>query len=546
MPANTPKMSSKTFDGWIKEAAEQSKGRNPDIEAVRYCTQQAYFNSSNLAESFWNFSLRISGRERDGLVKDRRYEFAEFVTDPHPYKMLQAARGSWKSSLAVVDYTAWSIGRDITLNGGESKIRILLASETELLAKRNMLGVRQLLEWREPLIQLIGKQRPAARTSKMWGKDKLVSALRRDARILEPTVSPIGRETEATGFHYDEIIADDLEAERSSANIDMIEGCWELYKLLQSIMHRGGKFFLVCTRWHPDDIYVRIEEQNKWLPDNQKIKVLKIPSDDGEGKEIGKLNFPNVLTKDELEGLREKQGTRIFNCQYRLRVSDDEDTKLKKEWIKYSTPKLLSQPGMNIYVTADFAWTEGKKQDFRKATKPDFTVVKTIAVDYKFRYIVIDWFRDRCSKRKAVEEIYRQYFEHSAILAVLQRYDRSQIADTIDNYGFEYGALISAEWIQYPGRQSKDDRIETVLAPSYEAGKWFIMPDMQWFINEEYMPFPKGKKDGLDCQCNVIHVASPAATKTFTPKQNPTQRRIKMLKAGTFDPDPNDDDWMNV
>jgi len=460
--------------------------------------------------------------------------------------MLQAARGSWKSSLAVVDYAAWRIGRDMVLNDGDSKLRVLLASETEHLAKRNLRGVRQLMEWRRGYSALLGKQKPGPRDVKPWGTTQITCKSRKDSTVLEPTVAIQGRDTEITGFHYDLIIADDLEAERSSASADMIENCWELYRLLQSILNRGGDFMLVCTRWHPDDIYVRIAEQNKWLPKNQKIKILVLPSDDGEGKEIGNLNFPGVLSKDELEGLREKQGTRIFNCQYRLRVSDDEDAKLKKQWVRFQYPELLKQKKLNIYTTADFAYTEGKPIDFRRKKKPDFTVIMTIAVDEQFRYTVIDWFRDRCSKRKAIQELYAQYFRHNAISAILQKYDRSQVGDAIENYGFEYGKFMVTEWITYPHRYGKTDRIETVLAPLFEAGKWFLMSDMKWFLDEEYLQYPKGKFDGLDCMCNVVHIASPSTIQKRKEEKNETQKRIKMLKAGTYNPNPDEDDWLSV
>ena len=864
------------FETWLNRAKEAQREKNYD--EVRRCYQNAYFNASNLADSLWNFSKKVVGRDVEGLVDDRRREFADFVTQDHPRKMLQAARGSWKSSIAVVDYSAWLVGRDYLVNNGESRIRILLASETEELAKRNLRGIRQIMEWREQYVELAGNHRPE-RDFQLWGKTNLTSGFRKDPTILEPTISVMGLDTARTGFHYDviicfdpeawvytadglrrvkelrlgdkllthegryrpvtglanrqakervevkirgamgfphvvtsdheyltpqgwiragdlrpgdsvrrpfhgaerypcpipddpelwwvlgwwvaegsiisqrrlsfaihakevntaaqfteilgrysqvsdyvyypknsrgatyqikgiapwivdycknrlyrgpfrknipaelyslsresriaflrglwqgdgtarkepsgkwtgnitssseEIIAgatqllwdlgvscsahvtnqnrtyrvffgkgvlellspgncpkqkknlsprsispwaivssvdplgpgevvsvsvaedhsiampgaithncDDLEAERTSASRDLIDSCWEFYRLLLSILTPGGTLLIVGTRWHPEDIYAKIEEQNTFLKDNRKVKILTIPSDDGEGLEIGNLNFPNVLTKEELEAFRDSQGPRIFNCQYRLRPHEDEEAAFKKDWIRFVSLSALKNKRLNVYVTCDFAWTEKSATDFRRAKKPDFTVVETWAVDDDYHYHCLDWFRERCSKRKAVEELYRQYFEHEAISAIGQKYDRSQIADTIDQYGFEYGKFVSMDWIAYPAPAGgkKQDRILAVCEPAFHACRVHITRDMEWFIKEEYEPFPKGKMDGFDCICNVIHVASPGGKVHVKTKETEHSRRIKMLKAGTFEPAlsaSKEEDWRQV
>jgi hypothetical protein len=536
------------FETWTNRAKEAQREKN--YSEVRRCYQNAYFNASNLADSLWNFSKKVVGRDVEGLVDDRRREFADFVTQDHPRKMLQAARGSWKSSIAVVDYSAWLVGRDYLVNNGESRIRILLASETEELAKRNLRGIRQIMEWREQYVELAGNHRPE-RDFQLWGKTNLTSGFRKDPTILEPTISVMGLDTARTGFHYDVIICDDLEAERTSASRDLIDSCWEFYRLLLSILTPGGTLLIVGTRWHPEDIYAKIEDQNSSLKDNRKVKILTIPSDDGEGLEIGNLNFPNVLTKEELEAFRDSQGPRIFNCQYRLRPHEDEEAAFKKDWIRFVSLSALKNKRLNVYVTCDFAWTEKSATDFRRAKKPDFTVVETWAVDDDYHYHCLDWFRERCSKRKAVEELYRQYFEHEAISAIGQKYDRSQIADTIDQYGFEYGKFVSMDWIAYPAPAGgkKQDRILAVCEPAFHACRVHITRDMEWFIKEEYEPFPKGKMDGFDCICNVIHVASPGGKVHVKTKETEHSRRIKMLKAGTFEPAlsaSKEEDWRQV
>lgn len=535
------------------EKAKSIPSRSPkQRREIRECYRQAYFNCKDIENGFWNFSKYVVGRAQDGLTEDKRYEFARFVTGPHPRKMLQAARGSWKSSIGIVDYAAWLIGRDMVLHNDESRIRILLASETEALSQRNLRGIRQIMEWRKPYITLVGNHKTQASRGaelKMWGKTQLTSRFRNDAGILEPTISAMGQDTERTGFHYDIILMDDLEAERTSGSLELIENCWEFYKLMLSILDPGGLLLLVCTRWHPDDIYARMEDQNSLMAPDKRFKILKIPADDGEGREIGRPNFPSVLSKAQLEHFREAQGPKIFNCQYRLTVVEDEAAIFQKSWVKFTSLTDLLKKKLNIYTTADFAWTEKSAMDFRKSKKADFTVVMTVAVDEDFRYHVLDWFRERCSKRAAVEELYRQYFHHNAIRAILQKYDRSQIGDAVEQYGYEAGKFLVTDWVVYPPKQGvkKVDRIETALAPLFESGKIFITRDMTWFLQEEYESFPKGKFDGFDCLCNIVHFAAPALKKQAVEKRTETQKRVEKLKAGTFDPNEgSSDDWRLV
>jgi hypothetical protein len=252
------------FWTWKRRAKHFQEAKKPEF--VRFCQQKAYLASDDPGLSFFQFSKDICGRKYDS---DRRLEFHPFITKPHRFKMLQAARGSWKSSVCCVDFSAWLIARDWFLNEGESNLRIAVASEVLALAQRNVRSILRLMR-RAEYLYLAGDHKSTARHQKPWGITGAISDFRPDAGLMDPTLMPIAINTETTGFHFDYILGDDVEAERSSATREMIENVLDYIRLLYSILDPNGTFHLLCTRWHEHDAYAQIEKENQFILRNPK------------------------------------------------------------------------------------------------------------------------------------------------------------------------------------------------------------------------------------------------------------------------------------
>lgn len=521
---------------------------------VKECKKKAYLDSWDLAESMWMYSKDIVGRGKDGLVKDTRYEFVTFLTSPSRWKMLQAARGSWKSSFAV-DYATWKITREVYLTG-QSNLRVLFASETLELATRNLEWARRLFERNEGYISLFGQMWPTSRTDGLeWGKWKITTRYRVDTRLVEPTVMGMSLDTERTGFHFDMIICDDLEAQRGSATALQIEKCWDFYKLLHSLLTPSiGEMVLVCTRWHPDDIYARLEDYNAEVADDdeEKFQVLKIPAcDEGDLALRGKnqmkkanLRFPNVLPLKELKRLKRMQALNVFSCQYLLKPVPDEDKRFKDKYIRWADSEMWKGKNGNIYTTSDIAYTKESQAQFRRGIKTAYSVVMTVFVDEQWNYFVMDVFRARCGMTETIQEIYRQAAVWGSHCVVLQSFDRAGIEETLDQYGETIDQHLYKVWLSYPSDQSKLARIETLLEPRFRGLKMYLHPSMSWFLNDEYRNFPRSKFfDGFDCLCNVVKQAVPALVRHEDPELTAQQRRIRQLKAGIYDPEGKKSRW---
>lgn len=507
-------------------------------EAVRYCMARAYVldegaDVEDLAVSFYRFCYEVLGYV--DMYEPFHMPICRFVVDPWRFKMLQACRGSFKSSIATYGYILWKMAQEYTVTGAVNK-RYLIACENLTLALKFLRSVKQVCEKNRDYIEIFGNQVPTKASTNQWTDYKLTSAFKTDWRMAEPTVSPIAIDADRTGFHVDEVVCDDLETERNSASREQIDGCWSFYRLLHSIREpQDGRMMIVSTRWHYDDIYQRILDRNVKSPDIFKYKTLIKPA-----VEDSKLAFPTRYNEETLAELRLEQGSYIFSCQYLLDPVPESERKFKKGWMKYSRPQMFTQERLRTFTGCDFAFTEQRRIDTGEIVKADYTVILTVLVDEVWNFIIKDWFRERCSKLEGVAEMFRQCAAHGSMCAALQKYDRSQMGDIIEIYAHdnEYSRFAPRlEWISYPSSQKKEDRIETALQPLFESKRVFLLPNMDWF-EQELLDFPRGAyDDGCDALCNIVKVSKPPPRTKMALYDNPILRRIRRLHKG-LDPDP--------
>jgi hypothetical protein len=198
----------------------------------------------------------------------------------------------------------------------------------------------------------------------------------------------------------------------------------------------------------------------------------------------------------------------------------------------------------NIYTTADIAYTKEKQAEFRRGPKVAYSVVMTVFVDEMWNYFVMDCFRQRCGMTETIKEVFRQKNIWGSIGVVLQTFDRAGIEETIEQYGHATQDYVYPIWLSYPADQSKIARIETLLEPRFRNRKMFLHPSMTWFLGEEYRKFPKSSFfDGFDCLCNIVKESAPALAQKKDVELTAQQKRIKQLKAGTYDPDDQRGRW---
>jgi hypothetical protein len=550
------------FKRWI----ELAKKHEDDPEATLYCQRQAYFNSSNLGESFYQFVADVITRGMDPNQLDpgphrRACRFAARNTDLDDKKfppdkgdgrrkLYYASRGTFKSTIVATAYAVWRIGREYLLTG-ESRIRIAFCSEKQEMAQRNLEGVRQALELNPEIIRLMGNHRPertglsADDFSRVWSRGALKSRYRIEPLLIEPTVGWISIKATRTGFHYDILICDDVQAETVSYSLDQVESCWRFFELLDKILVQdgSGEKLVLGTRWGNDDIFARIKAQNLDLPQERQYDMLVIPARSGDPK-TGKINFPTIFTSGYLEAEYTKN-KRMYMNQMMLESIADEDMEFKLEYLrdrKASPDRIaeIARGRVNLITAVDFAFTEQAKYVAYGSKAPDYTVVLTCAIDADWNYYVIEWFRERCTKTAAMRELYRQWqgherrgkFAQRSRRVIIQRFDTAQMEDALFQYGRQVGFQLPIDWITYPSKMNKDARIETALEPLFSQKKIWIPEDWEWFITEEYETFPESKKkDTLETLANIMWGSNPGLADLEVHKITPNELRIQKLQA---------------
>lgn len=515
-----------SYNEWIdlaKSLRRSTKPIFPEID-IRYSIARAYVCD----DGFYEYCRDVLGF--DDLYEPFHRPICNHVVDKnHRFKMLQACRGSFKSSIGTMGKASRVIAKEFVETGAVNQ-RILIASESLDLSKQFVKVTEQIVSSKR-WMDLYGDHKGDVRRVG-WGSNWFTSRYRTLARLKEPTVSAMSLGSPKAGFHYEHIIADDLETERASATRDQIDKCWDFYRLLHSLLEPTEAYLdLISTRWHYDDIYSRIIERNKDDDPEYRFKILVKPAKEPDGT----LSFPTRFSDDVLQNLQKKQGGYIFSCQYLLDPVPPEDRKFKEGWIRYAAKDLIRpDKKYRIFIGADFAYTQKKAIErgigYRLA---DYTVIVTVAVDERWNYIILDAFRERCSKLEGVREMFRQYYTHKAVEIGAEKQDKLLVEDVVEQYAFQTRTFRPRiDWIAYPNRMSKEERIETVLQPLFESGKVYLQPGMKW-LEQELLDFPRGAHDdGLDALVNAVHVSRPALQKRPKSQLTDIQRRIAYLKKG--------------
>jgi len=212
---------------------------------------------------------------------------------------------------------------------------------------------------------------------------------------------------------------------------------------------RGGFERYIGTRYHFNDTYREIMKREAAIP--RIYPATKNGEVDGE---------PVLLTREELNDKRRKQGSFVFGCQMLQNPIADAVQGFKREWMKFYKTK-MDGTGMNIYILVDPA-NEKKKES-------DYTAMFVVGL-------------------AADQNTY-----------ILEEHIESKMED--ENYRFAITPL--------GGSMAKNDRIRrlipdfqngniyfplTLTYVDYEGTSWDLV---QVFIDAEYIAFPVGEHEDM-------------------------------------------------
>lgn len=440
-----------------------------------------------ITSSLFYFDKTILGyKDMDESV---HLELCEFINDRYiengelkPFKLTLLPRGSFKSSVVTVGHAIQSVVRD-------PDIRILIANEKLDNAKAFLSEIKGHFESNEKFKNFYGDY-----VSKFGWREESIVVSKRKKNLKEPTISCAGVEVVKVGMHYDLIIMDDLVSDLNIGTKEQMDKVKDFYRLALSLLEPNGKIIVIGTRWHFNDLYNHLIENEKHRF-NYYIRGAYNPD--------GSLWFPNRLTEEFLQDQRQSQSSYQFACQYLNSPVDDESAKFKKEWIKHFSihlgGKLVPQNSnkvehfnlkdCRIYIHIDPATSDRKRGDFSA-----FIVTAISPEDFVY---VLEAKREKINLTRLIDKIFEYYKKYPHVKKIFLEMQATQqmIKFPLFEEMKRRRIYLPIEEIQHSWVRSKEDRISG-LVPRFEFGTIFLKPDMTE-LEDELLRFPVGQHDDL-------------------------------------------------
>lgn len=234
---------------------------------------------------------------------------------------------------------------------------------------------------------LIGEKRKDA-----WNTEMIQFAIDNNLRRgVDPTIQTAGAETDMTGTHWDNGVADDIVAKSNSSTPTLLAGTRELVSDMHAQRDAGSRLNVNGTRWNDDDAYSPIVGEpgiNEWsgtlakyscffvatvLDGDKTVSVPLMPNGTyitplGYGKPIWPEGFPMTRIEETRAGITNDYH---WAGQYYNQFIGTSNRVFKAEWISevekvhgrfagFATARIASELKLNIFMAAD---TAGGKAD---------------------------------------------------------------------------------------------------------------------------------------------------------------------------------------
>jgi predicted phage terminase large subunit-like protein len=409
-------------------------------------------------------------------------------------------RGTFKSSVVTIGFSL-----QIALN--EPNARILIDSETQSKAKAFLSETKGHLEtnelYRSVFKSIHGVYPDGVSTKRnkdlLWTNQEIVLASR-SKPLKEPSIMVSGIDKSINGMHYDYIIGDDLHSEKNVTNSEQIQQVVDHWKLLYSLLDPGKVLIIIGTRWHFVDLYQEILDNHR---DDYNVIIRKAIKKDGEAF------FPQRLPLEELEKIKQKQGSAHFSNQYMNEPISADDATFKRENLEKARIdwELVKDQPMNWYMMVDPSF-EGPYSDRAALVVGGMNHLRDIFA----RHIVAQ----KMNYSKLID----------AIFNLNATYKPKTIAvKTVSSAGKSFMYELNNEqkrrgvWLpirELKDNKNKEDRIRG-LAPLYEYGHAHHVKGTSQLLDleDELLKFPVGSTDDIiDAWASILEIATPPNSRT--------------------------------
>ncbi len=418
-------------------------------------------------------------------------DMEKFINRKSIRKLLLVPRGHLKTAMITKGFSIQSILRD-------PDIRILIANQVWDKSREMLYEIKQLLTEKTVLPKLFGSF-----VSERWREDDIVIRQRTKA-LAAPTIGTSGVEAELTSSHYDLILLDDLQGEKNFQTPESREKVKRYYRSMIDLIEPGGTIIVIGTRWHLDDVYQYILDNEAEYYDVTVRKVM----------EEGRIIFPKKFQKkfnpvvkswesvayhctDYIDYLK-KRPSEEFSSQYMNDPIDSLNQIFKKEYFKTYDRR---PDRLYISMTIDPAISEKQSSD-------NFAI-NVAGMDENYRIYVLDTLKGHWKVAESIDNIFTTYqkWKPSAIGLETVAYQKA-LKSWLEEKMRERGIYFPITELRRSTNETKEFRIKA-LEPFYRDGMIYHAPWMK-SLEEELLQFPKGKHDDeIDALASQLELLMP-------------------------------------
>lgn len=248
-------------------------------------------------------------------------------------------------------------------------IRILWISEALGQAEKRMRRVKSLLESKKIQEDWCSSPEQGFGPFKQSDEDRWMSTqvyVARTLQSVDPTLEAVGSGGAITGGHFDLIVADDLEDDKTTYTLNQRQKTRDWFRgTIGPMLVRGGTMIVIGTRKHHDDLYGHMIEDPTWRVIEDKA-ISQFPESyhfitekDEHGREVitdvhieGDTEVLWEAERDIKYLLRERQavGQVLFSREFQNEVQDDSAAAFRMEWIKSAQER---GKGLSLYELPD-------------------------------------------------------------------------------------------------------------------------------------------------------------------------------------------------
>ena len=396
--------------------------------------------------------------------------------------------------------TTWVKLRIAQLILGNPNVRILLASTTTNLVADELNDIVRMLM--NPTVMRLFPNvvpSPGKRYSNWEKKTEDELTIRRDPEIgkppQEPQIRAVGMETRITGQHFDYGFLDDI-IDRNTVTtpeqMRKVEDWWGYY---QSIIELDAETCITGTFYHPNDLYHKIWNERQ-VPNIYIRKAI----------ENGKPLYKSWFTLKDLDKIKKRQGTQIFNSQYMLDPYPDEE-----KMFPPPQPTFVELPpgDYRYYIAVDPAATTNAWSDE--------SGVVVGAVNKYNQLFIVEAIGVKMKGGELIDLVINFHLKYRPIRVGielgLQEHLTSIISMKVADWEAAHGRKLGLNIMPIPisRRKSKAERVNRSLAAAVREGKVLISQKCRDLLREmEFFTGHGNEKDNLVDAASMIFSTSEA------------------------------------